>query len=292
LANSGSLITSLIGGVEPRNRPVRRAAGGHDADIAGLGVVRQAFLGERRHGRQCRRALGAGDAERHDLVALQQVEGAGNVAAVEIDLAAVDRENRGSDAAIRHVQKLDAGLAFEQLHAEMVRAALADGGEARRIGLARFGKRDELLERPHAERALRQQHVRRRREIDHRRKLAQRVVGQGFEQARIDRHAGVGKQQRVAVRRSLGHGRRPDGVARAWPVLDDHRHVPFFVELLRECAGHRVDGAAGIERHDDLHRPLGKLGARLRRHAKREQGGCGDGEGAVFHMDIIGDRLS
>jgi hypothetical protein len=286
------LITSLIGGVEPRNRPVRRAAGGHDADIAGLGVVRQAFLGERRHGRQCRRALGAGDAERHDLVALQQVEGAGNVAAVEIDLAAVDRENRGRDAAIRHVQKLDAGLAFEQLHAEMVRAALADGGEARRIGLARFGKRDELLERPHAERALRQQHVRRRREIDHRRKLAQRVVGQGFEQARIDRHAGVGEQQRIAVGRGLGDGGGPDGVARARPVLDDHRHVPFVVQLLRQRPRNRIDRAACVERHDDFHRSLGKFGACRRSNAEREEGGCGDNKGAIFHMDTIGDPLA
>ena len=275
----------------------RRAAGHHDADIAGLLVVRQPELGERRDVRQRWRALPAGDGERRDLVALQQPERGGDVGAKKIDLAARYRQHRRRDAAIGHVQQRDPGLAPEQLHAEVVCAALADRSIAQRLVVPRLGERQQVLERADAERPLHQQHVRRRREIGHRREVVQRVVGQALEQARIGRDAGVGIEQRVAVGRGLGDRVGADGVAGARAVLDDHRHVPFVVEALRQRAGHGVDAAAGVERHHDLDGAVGKFGVGQRgatssAASKRPADRSGGFGFFVFHGRTIGHLFS
>ena len=174
----------------------------------------------------------------------------------------------------------------------MVRAALADRGIAQRLVLPRLGKRQQVLQRADAERLLHQQHVRRRREIRHRREILQRVIGQRLEQARVGRDAGVGIEQRVAVGRGLGDRVGADGVARARAVLDDHRHVPFVVEALRQRTRHGVDAAAGIERHHDLHRAVGKFGVGEEGTEQRGQQACGQGADRVFHARTIGHLFS
>ena len=205
---------------------------------------------------------------------MQQPERGGDIGAKQIDLAARHRHHRGRHAAIRHVQQRDPGLALEQLHAEVVRAALADRGKAQRLVLPRLGERQQVLEGADAESLLHQQHVRRRREISHRREIAQRVVGQVFEQARIGRDAGVGIEQRVAVGCRLGDRVGADGVAGARAVFDDHRDVPFVVEALRQRAGHGVNAAAGVERHHDLDGAVGKFGMGERGPEQRGQNAC------------------
>ncbi|KAG1189981.1 hypothetical protein G6F35_014002 [Rhizopus arrhizus] len=76
-------------------------------------------------------------------------------------------------------------------------------------------------------------------------------------------------QQRVAVRRRLGHIVRTQGRPRARLVFHHHRLAQALGQFLPQCARQHVGRAAGRERHDQVHRPRG---IRLRHRNATRQG--------------------
>src|SRR5262249_36564612 len=86
-------------------------------------------------------------------------------------------------------------------------------------------------------------------------------------------HVGAERdEQRVAVRRRAGGLRRADIAGRAGDVLDIKLFAEMLGELLRGEPRENVGRAAGLERHDDAHRPRRP---RLRRGVTRECRECG-----------------
>ena len=66
----------------------------------------------------------------------------------------------------------------------------------------------------------------------------------------------------MAIGIGLGHRRRADHAAGAWPALDDDRVAELERKLLRHGARDDVDGAASGVRHDGADRSRGPaLGA-------------------------------
>jgi hypothetical protein len=92
---------------------------------------------------------------------------------------------------------------------------------------------------------------RRPRNQGDRRKTFHRVVCEVRIQRRIDRQRAGRRQQRIAVRRALGHRFVADIRVRAGPVVDDHLLAHVFGELLRDRARQHVAGTAGRKRHND-----------------------------------------
>ncbi|SPC05108.1 hypothetical protein CO2235_MP10371 [Cupriavidus oxalaticus] len=89
------------------------------------------------------------------------------------------------------------------------------------------------------------------------------------------------EQQRVAVRLGLHHAARADEAIGAGQVLDHHRLLPQYAELLGHGARRRVRAAAGGVGDDQAHRPVWLPGGGLRQcgiryeknRSSRKQGG-------------------
>ena len=103
---------------------------------------------------------------------------------------------------------------------------------------------------------------------------------------RGDEGRGV-EQQRVSVGRRLGDGVAADDAVAARPVLDDERLPHLLGKLLRERAAQSVERAAGRERNDHAHWPVGiSLGKRARHGERREH--CEDQtQGASRFMAVL-----
>ena len=105
----------------------------------------------------------------------------------------------------------------------------------------------------------------------HRYEVAQQRIRLVRDQRLVDRLRIRHQQQRVAVRRALGHRVGAGDRAGARPVLDDERLAHRVLQPLREEARVDVGRAAGGERHDDLH-GAGRIVLRTtRRCGKRQQ---------------------
>ena len=99
------------------------------------------------------------------------VEVPANIAATSPDMVAVVA---GRAAAVGHVHQVDAGARLEQLHGELVLAAVAAGGVVeRRVRLPRV--LDELLQGLHRQRRVHRQHELVGHQARHRRQVLQRV---------------------------------------------------------------------------------------------------------------------
>ena len=83
-----------------------------------------------------------------------------------------------------------------------------------------------------------------------RRKIADRVVVDRWEQVAIDRQPAGSDQHGVAVRRRARDEFHRDVAAGAWLVLDHDLLAPDFREPRAEDATDGVDAAAGCERYD------------------------------------------
>ena len=88
--------------------------------------------------------------------------------------------------------------------------------------------------------------------------------GMVFLTAGLTVKVGDTKQQRVAIRRRLGHGTDADQGAAAAAVFDHDRLPPRFRKLLADGAADQVVRAAGRERNDQGDLP-GRIGLRARR---------------------------
>ncbi len=115
--------------------------------------------------------------------------------------------------------------------------------------------------------------------LDDGREALVRVVGQPPEQDAVERESLALLQQRVAVRRCLGHPGRTDGAAGTGHVLHDHALAPECAEPVGQRAGELVRAAAGCHRNDDAHGPGGEPGRRVRCGVRTGgmQGGGGEG---------------
>ena len=154
-------------------------------------------LGRRRH------ALEAGDGERLDLAALRQRQRRQHRIGEELDLPAHEIGQRRRRALVGDHQRVEPGVALEQLDRQM--AGGADAGGAEGVFLRVLADEiEQILEivRRHArrgaddQRPVGQQHDR-REVVDH-------VIGHVLVEERIDHVDGGRHQQRVAVGRGLG----------------------------------------------------------------------------------------
>ena len=119
------------------------------------------------------------------------------------------------------------------------------------------------------------QQVGRRRDLDDRSKIAQRIVQRLAREMRRDRmRARRGDQQRIAVGRGARHHVRTYHAAGAGTVVDDHLLPEYRTELLRQRARKQVRAATRRERRDnpDRFRRI-RLCKRGRLHARRDASG-------------------
>ena len=113
-----------------------------------------------------------------------------------------------------------------------------------------FARGDQLPESVERRGALREEQHRRVAHHGDRRKIALEGVGNIIEERRVHgKLPGMRHQQRIAIRRRLGHCGGGDETVAAGPVLDDEVPAEPLAHLLRQDASARVDDAAGRERH-------------------------------------------
>ena len=125
--------------------------------------------------------------------------------------------DRGCAAAIGHLLELDAGNGREPLHHHVL-GANATAGRVAQPGL-RFGERDHLGKRGHAQRRVCREHDGLARELDDRGQCLQRLDVHLVD-VRVAAH-GVGRNQhRIAVRRAPGRSLDADIAVGAGLVLD------------------------------------------------------------------------
>src|SRR5215831_12251146 len=166
------------------------------------------------------------------------------------------------------MHEVDAGLLLEQLHGEVMLAAVADGGVEQ--GRPRAARQcDEGAEiRDRGERRIGRQNEL----VGHQARHRQQVL------ERVDRHLGVEvridceqrtrpQQQRIAVRRCMRGEVAGEIAVRARPVLHHDRLAEARAQRLTQRAGDEVGRAARRERHQQADRPRG-IG--LRRRSARE----------------------
>ena len=129
---------------------------------------------------------------------------------------------------------------------------------------------DELLDGLRRKRRMHHQHAGRRGDPDHRREIGQRLVRQlGIEMRQHRLGALEADQHGQAVRRRFRDIVRRQHAVGAGLVFHDDGRAAVFLDLLREHAGEDVGHAAGLGRHDDADRLVGKVLAARRR--KRQQ---------------------
>ncbi len=213
--------------------------------------------------------------KRLDLAALRQRQRGQHRIGEQLDLSAHEVGQRRRRALVGNDQRVEPGVALEQLDGEM--AGGADGGGPERVFLRVLADElEEVLEvvGRHARRGAHDQ--RSVGEQRHRGEVLHHVVGHALVEERIDDVHRGGQQQGVAVGRRLGDGVGADRSGRAaGAVLDDEVLPHRLVELLHQDAGDAVDRSAGRERHHHGDRARGVGLGRCGRGCER---GEGDGE--------------
>ena len=121
----------------------RQACRSEQAVPGAVGEARE-HLGHRRHLRERRQALRAGDGQRLELAALDQLLRRGDAGKRQVDLAGHHVGQRRAGALVRHAHDVQARLALEHLAGQVVGAA--DAGDRQMLSLpgSRLGQRDEL----------------------------------------------------------------------------------------------------------------------------------------------------
>jgi hypothetical protein len=170
-------------------------------------------------------------------------------------------------AVVVDVRHLDPGALLEHLAGKMADPARSRRGEIERLDTL-FRDRDQFRDGIGRERLVGDERDRLGRHHAHGSEILLGVVGQLLADGRIDQQRVGGDQHGVAVGGRLGERRRRHDRAGARAVLDhDGLASPARGEEIREDARHHVGRPAGRERHQELHRPRGKVGRALRRRA-------------------------
>jgi len=115
----------------------------------------------------------------------------------------------------------------------------------------RLGEPDEIPYARHTQARTHDEHERPAHEERYGGEIGERVVGEIPEQVRIGGVAVEHREQRVAVGRRLDRGRRAQGSACPWAVLDEKLLAERLAELRRDQARADVREAARRVRHDD-----------------------------------------
>ena len=159
-----------------------------------------------------------------------------------------------SAALVRHVDHLGSGLELEQFAREVLRRAVAGGGEH---DLARLllGESDELLRRLGRHGRVYDEDQRHRADDRDRREVLLKVeVRCCLLQGGIDRVAGQSAhEQRIAIRLRPRRRSRPEIAAGPCPVVDHHLLAEPLRQLLRQHAADDVSGTTcrvGHDHHD------------------------------------------
>ena len=162
---------------------------------------------------------------------------------------------------------VEAGHPVEDFAGKMVRPADA-GGAVEQLARLRLRERHVVLERRRGHRRMHHQHHGVAREQGNRRKILERVIAEHRTGVRRDDHRRFGRrQQRVTVGIRLCDQRRADTAGRAGAVLDHERLAERRLQMRLQQPRHDIGAAAGGERHDDAHRPVGIGGFRSARPA-------------------------
>jgi hypothetical protein len=196
-------------------------------------------------------------------------------------------------AAVRHVHDEDVGRHLQVLEGEVAGAAVARRAVVE-LARLRLRERDELLEvlrRQIGVDDIQARHLGKQRD---RLEVLDRVVGQLFEDERVDRErADVAEHDRVLVvgTRDLGH-RDVAGAARL--VVDEDALAEQLAELGGGRAGDDLRAAAGSERHDEadrLRRPgIGR--ARNRRQPADDRARCDEAKSGATVDALCGHGLA
>ena len=166
------------------------------------------------------------------------------------------RRDGGPAAVERHCHQVEPERLLEHFTGEIARGSEAGMGIA---VLARgcLHPGNKLLHVHRRNSWVHQENLRRHSDQRHRRKVARRFETELVEQARIDHQRAADRQDGVAVGGSLCRHRGADIAAAPGVVL----HVELLAQPLRQLrskhARHDIDRAAGRERCDHLHRPIG-----------------------------------
>ena len=176
-------------------------------------------------------------------------------------------------ALVGHMHGVDAGLGLEQFTRQMLHAAIAWRADAGTAGL-RLDPLEQLVQILGRYLGAGDEHQRNRGGERDRREVLDRVVVQLGVETGADGVRGRGLEQRVAVRRRLGHVLRAHRGACARAVVHDHGLAPLGAELVGNHAADHVSRAARWIRHDHAH-GLGRVALRERGGDGGEGGGAG-----------------
>ena len=138
----------------------------------------------------------------------------------------------------------------------MRRRAVARGRVVQDAGRP-LGTSDQVLHRADAGGRIHCDDQRRAADLEDRHQVARRVPQFGIEHRVHQDTARARNQDRVAVRRRLGHLVGRDAGAAARPVLDHDRLAQGLAERIAHGAGDIVGGAARREADHQLHRFVG-----------------------------------
>src|SRR5262249_51198856 len=114
----------------------------------------------------------------------------------------------------------------------------------------------------HRNRRMHDQRVGTDRDIDDRREILADVIGSGLVGRDGERKAAGRVEQRVPVWWSADDRLAADHAGRARPILHNELLIPPLAEFLRQHSRHHIDAAAGGDRNDDAHGPIGVIGPR------------------------------
>ncbi len=250
----------------------RHSRGHHDrGPERGLAAGHAAF----RHGGDIGKhgiARVAHDRERSDRAFAHLLQRRRNRADRQVDAALNEVERRLRRTAVRHVHDVDVGAALEQLAGKVRERAGAGRGVAELAGL-RLGEAHELGECLHRQLPRRHEHERRAADHADRREIPERVERQPRGQ-RLARGmgGGVGKPERVSVRRRLGDHIGADDRAAADAVVHHDLLAEPVPHFGRDDAGDGVGAAAGAERNHQPQRPVRpRGGTAVRRGAEHQR---------------------
>ena len=173
----------------------------------------------------------------------------------------------GCHTLVRDVHHVDASHGLEPLHRNLVRSAIADGGEVELAGVG-LGQRHQVAHCLHVERRPSHQHERQCHELRDGLEVLECVKGQLGKKHRVK--GGV-QADGVAIRCRLGQQVGAQYGAGAWLVVDHHRLPQALRHARRDHARHYVRAPTRWVGNDEAD-GLGRVGLGPCSHGRRETG--------------------
>ena len=196
---------------------------------------------------------------------------------------------RAVEGNVRHVD----ARALVQNHAGKVGGVARREGRIRHLAGIGFGPSHKLLHviGGHIG-GIHRHHHGRAQKVGHWLEALLRVIGQARKGVRVDgKHAGVGQQERRAIRRGLHHVLRGNDAAAAGLVVHNQRLACVGLKDLGHLAQRGIQGVAGGKGHHHFHRAVGEARGTLRKQVVREgrdrQGAQAGQGGSALHRRLL-----